>query len=291
MAWRPPCRLALHASAVLRACVRRFPRPLHTGFNSPHHPSAYGAWDLLNIAVDCFATPKSISTGRLSRHRIRMFDGLMSRCRAPAACTRAKPSNAGVITVSKSDSVKGRPSSSRRASTSRRLAILEGHHQVSGAVRTEETPAGDDARMTVEIDQHLGLVPEPTQTVRKFPEIRSAPRLHSRALGHSQFHGQVFLDRDRQIQFVVPGPVDHSEASVTDHRLNREIAQDRTDWQGVPPLMLHAWHRVIGAPRFQKHPLAAGRRLRGLSNPSNSVASPRGGLGDTPARGFAGSAT
>ena len=67
-------------------------------------------------------------------------------------------------------------------------------------------------------------------------------------MGH-WFDRQVFLDRDRQIEFVVLIPVDDAEAPVTDHRLDGELAQDRADRQGVTPLGIRARHQGIAGPQ------------------------------------------
>jgi len=83
--------------------------------------------------------------------------------------------------------------------------------------------------MAVEPDQNLSPVPEPSKVVLEALTNRSAPRPHGRAFADSQFDQQVFLDRDRQIQVVVPGPVDDSEAAMTDGCLDGEVAQDGAD--------------------------------------------------------------
>ena len=127
--------------------------------------------------------------------------------------------------------------------------------------------------MTVEIDQRLGLVPESTQTVPKTSKIRIAAGLDGRTFAQGQFNWQLFLDRNRQIQFVVPGPVDDSETAVTDHRLNGEVAQDGASRQSVAPLVVRVRHRVVSGPLASQGPMAAGRRLQELLHPHDQVPS------------------
>lgn len=73
--------------------------PLDTSVNGPSCPasatcsnaaylSAYGARDMLNIATARLEAPEAISTGRLSRPRIRMFDGW---CPGAAPQLRERP--------------------------------------------------------------------------------------------------------------------------------------------------------------------------------------------------------
>ena len=67
-------------------------------------------------------------------------------------------------------------------------------------MRLEEVLAGNDVRVVVKIDQRLGLLPEPTQTVRKAPTMLFTAGLRGRPFAHRQFDRQLFLDRDIQLE-------------------------------------------------------------------------------------------
>ncbi len=103
-------------------------------------------------------------------------------------------------------------------------SILVLHDKVCGSVGAEEIAARDDAGMVPNRYQGAGFISEAAQPVLEISADRATPRPHSGALPNGEFDGEVFLDRNGQIQFIVAGAVDDTEAPVPDDGFQGVIA-------------------------------------------------------------------
>lgn len=98
------------------------------------------------------------------------------------------------------------------------------HNEVCSSVGAEEIAARDDAGMAANRYQGAGFVSESPQPVFEIPTVRAAPRPHSGSFPKGEFDGKVFLDGYGQIQFIMAGAVDDTEATVPDDGFQGVIA-------------------------------------------------------------------
>ena len=177
------------------------------------------------------AAPKSIRTGTPSR-RMMMFDGLMSRCRKPWACTAPRPPS--------------RPSARRRTSSAGRrpaglaqeladaLAVLELHDGVGRAVGLEVAQHRHDVRMA-EARERARLVEEalaaPGEVARRSARRAAPPGRRPARTANST--GRYSLMATNLASWRVEGAVGDAEAAMADHRVEPVVAEPGAGRQGL----------------------------------------------------------
>ena len=114
-----------------------------------------------------------------------------------------------------------------------RLALVERHHHVGGAVAFPVAEDLDQRRM-VEAREHLRLEHEAAQPGAEGLAMRASARLHRAVVAaRGQQSRHVFLDRHLALEVVVEGPVDDAEAADADQAADLELAQPGADAQGA----------------------------------------------------------
>ena len=100
------------------------------------------------------------------------------------------------------------------------------HNEVCSTVGPEEIAARDDAGVAANRYQGPGFISEAPQSVFEVTPVRAAPRPHSGAFSNGEFNGEVFLDGYGQVQLIMAGAVDDTEAPVPDDGFQGVIAQN-----------------------------------------------------------------
>ena len=122
---------------------------------------------------------------------------------------------------------------SSREHLGQRAPVLKLYHHVRCAVRPEEVPARNHARVVLELHKRLRLIPEASQTVLIGATVCRAPDSHTCAFPHGKFDRQVLLDGHSGTEFIMLRPIDDAEAAVPDNGLEGVFAQSAAYGQSV----------------------------------------------------------